>query len=243
MNLILGSLSGVVYDSLCLMPSKRRGNKGRANASSLANVMRKVGVDPNHLPSFKSAIRFKHQFRFSFSSAGANTTTFGLFRAYLLNLLFVNRASSTTNARVIAGIKLNRVEMRYFTAPAGSTVVVSQAISVEWLSNNGPATEISDNAIGVSPAKITTSPPAKSLAAFWSLSGVNESEQLCTFRYPAAGTAFIDIWCDIVLMDDEVPVSITTTNSGTASQLYVAPLDGVPQGTPSWPPVSYSTLS
>jgi hypothetical protein len=136
---------------------------------------------------------------------------------------------------MIAGIKLNRIEM------FGNTSSLPSSVSVEWLSNYGPSSEMSDTSTSTaSPAHLISSPPPQSLASFWSMIGINESETLFSVTVPN-GT-ILDIWCDIVLLDGQGnTVNTTTTASGT--YMYVSYLDGPAAATPVWLPVSVISIN
>lgn len=200
----------------------------------------KNNSSPRIMP-FAAAVRWRHHFRFY--SAVGNITTFNITRANLLNLLFVG-AGSTNAHRIIAGIKLNRIEC--FLPPMANGTVTT--VSLEWRSNYGPTSEVSDSTSSLAQAAcIKTSPPRQSLASFWSMTGSNESEVL--FRISATQNAsagsqnlIIDCWVDIVMMDDDTPVTLTTNSTTTAAQLYAGFLDGQGSGA-VLTPVSLTSIS
>jgi hypothetical protein len=193
-------------------------------------------VDTNRVPSqFSATVRFKHKFRFLCTTASF-TSPVTISRANLLSLLVMNGASNTTNYRIITGLKLNRIEI--FGPSNLGSIATASTVSVEWLSNLGPSTVVSDSSSSNAfPSHITTSPPPQSLASFWSLSGINETENL--FTITAQTLSIIDVWCDIVLMNGESAHSVPSTNSGVAGTLYLLALDS---SGGNYPPVSYQTL-
>jgi len=161
-------------------------------------------------------------------------TTRNVTRANMLNTLFTNLAGSTTNARLISGIRLKRIEI-YSTGQ-------DTAISLEWLSAYGPTREITDQSLSTaSVACIRSSPPPQSIAGFWSMTGVNESEVLLAIT--TAGTAtVVDVWVDMIMFDGETPVTITTSASGTLGQTYMSYFDGPGSGA-TFVPQSYTTIN
>lgn len=186
-------------------------------------------------PQFASNVVFKHRFRFG---ATGTSNTVSVKRSDLLGLLFSNRSGSTSNSRIVAAAKLNRVEA-WGTGGDSDSVSAVTIISLEWRSANAPTLELSDTGSPYRPPHLITSPPSHSLAGFWSLTGTNESEELFIMRVIAGTT--VDIWVDMVLFDGETPVAVTTTASGTVGQLYAGFLDA--SSTKLLQPVSLGSLS
>jgi len=193
---------------------------------------------------FDASVRLKHRFRYIDIGSGTN---FSLTRALLLNLMISGNTTSTA-ARLIAGVKLNRIEMFTVCTTAVTAATPETTISVEWLSNYGPSTEASDTSISPSlPAHVISVPPAFSLASFWSLTGINESEVIAKLVLPSTASPFfantvLDVWVDVVLMDDETPVSVSGfANALTVSQFYLSYLDGVGSSA-EIRPVSYTSI-
>jgi len=204
---------------------KRKGSKG--------------GGSKQFPPMFKSQIEVSRRFRFQVTSQTA-TTTSNIRRSDLLNLLMVNLAGGTSSARLIAGVKVRRVE--FWGLSNSASVQNTGTISIEWLSQFGPSREISDTAIpSIRPPYLSATPPIQSAASFWSLTGSNESEVLFTLVATPSGCV-IDVFLDIILFDGESSVTITTTASGTTGQLYMGYLDGPISGG-KWQPVSYTSLT
>jgi len=161
-------------------------------------------------------------------------TTRNVTRGNMLNTLFVNFGGGTTNARLISGIRLKRIEI-YSTGN-------DTAISLEWLSAYGPTRELTDQSLSTaSVACIRSSPPPQSVAGFWSMTGVNESEVLLTIT--TAGTAtIVDAWVDMIMYDGETPVVVNTSASGVAGQTYMSYFDGPGSGA-TFVPQSYTTIN
>jgi hypothetical protein len=185
-------------------------------------------------PQFQSTVRVKHRFRFQSSANSSSNIT----RAILLDLLMTNLTSAHTNARLISGVKLNRVEL-WGVSGTNASDFAAATLSLEWLSNLGPSSESSDTGNAFHPPHVVTTPPQQSLASFWSITGQNESEILATILVPSGSV--VDIWVDLILYDGETPVTITTTQSGTAGTTYAGYLDGA-AGAGLLSPVSYTSL-
>jgi hypothetical protein len=153
----------------------------------------------------------------------------------MLATLLVNTSGTTANSRIISGIKLDRIEMY------GAPQAANKPIAIEWVSNYGPTSEISDQSLGASIiSQIKSSPPRNSLAGFWSMTGSNEGEQLCLITAPAS--TIINVWTTIVLQDGETPASQATTSSGVTGTLYLTSFDGPGSGA-KLVPQSYATLN
>jgi hypothetical protein len=206
-------------------------------ASQNKSSGRPVQVHQLNFPAqFNSAVRFKHKFRF-ISSAAA---TFTIQRGDLLALLAVTTLT-TTQTRIITGVKLNQVEM--FAVSGGTALLpfAPSTVSVEWLSNNGPTNEISDSGNAFEPARVNTSPPRLSLASFWSIQNGNETENLLSMVVTAQ--TVVDIWVEFVLADGEAPSLITTIASGVTGQLYAGYLDRHVGAGSVMVPTSYISLN
>jgi hypothetical protein len=157
-------------------------------------------------------------------------------RGNMLNMLIMNTGGSTTNYRILNAIRLKSISVWSAETTSGSV----STIDVEWLSNYGPSTVVSDTSVSlIMPAYITSSPPKDSLAQFWSLSGINESESLYLLSAPVGSV--IDITYEAILFNGETPVAVTTTNAGVLGTVYETNLLGPTSNTGV--PVSYKTLT
>jgi hypothetical protein len=212
------------------MPKNKRKSKGRDHQRVQASGSGVQNVDTNILRPFDSTIKFKHHARYL---ASANITNQPVTRGNMLSTLLVNLAGSTNNARIIAGVKLNRIELYYATD--------FHPISVEWLSNYGPTTEKSDQTLTTaSTACVKTSPPRNSLASFWTMTGSNESEILMLLTGQA--TMLVDVYSEFVLFDGETVATQSTTASGVTGTLYLTSFDG-PNSAAKLVPQSYTTIN
>lgn len=187
-------------------------------------------------PSFLAAIKLTKKIRYN--DVGT-TTTFNITRGNILNV-FLNGTTSSTCGRLLAAVRLTRLELWCTLTPGNAYA----SFSVEWLSNYGPSIEISDTTVSVSlPGHLITSPPTNSLCSFWSLTGVSEGEVLAKLVLPSSsnGTTVIDATFECVFMDDETPVSVSLSQTVTPNQFYMGYLDG--QGSSSEvQPVSYTNI-
>lgn len=189
-----------------------------------------------HVPQFRSTVNLKHQFRYLANSSGV----YNIDRAQLLSLLQVQINSGPQSARLFSGVKFNRIEVRATGTNSGGSDITLTTISVEWTSNLGPTTEVSDTGTPLNPPLIITSPPRNSLASFWSITGANESEVL--FILTVNSGCVIDIWLDAVMQDGQSPVLITLSAGLTIGAVFALPLDGVGSGV-HLIPVSYTTTN
>ncbi len=182
-----------------------------------------------HPPQFQSTKKFVGRARYL--ALAANNIPLSITRRILLNHLIMN-TTATTNYRLLSGIRLKSVSIWQ----SGST----SPISVEWTSQYGPSSIVSDTAVGTAqPAYVSTSPPPMSLASFWSITGQNETEVIAILSYVT--NAVIDITYEAVLQNGETPTSVTTTANGTTGTVYMTYLDGVTKT--DLIPQSYASLT
>jgi hypothetical protein len=168
--------------------------------------------------------------------SGATSIT----RKNLLSSYILTAGVSNTGYRLLNGFKLNRIEI--YSMPSTTT---STTVALEWLSNYGPSTEVSDTSTSSAyPAHLITSPPLQSLASFWSMAGSNESEQLFIVTAPLG--SIIDIYGEMVLVDG-TGTTVTGITTGTANNLYTSVLDGPGtsnnSGAGNWSPVSVVSIN
>jgi hypothetical protein len=180
--------------------------------------------------------RFKMTLRY----AGGNSSYVSITRAMMLNTYLMNLTSSTSNARILQAIKLNRIEI----FGAGASGVASTGFcAIQWLSTLGPAIELIDTSNSTAyPPHLITSPPPNTLASFWSIAGSNESEVL--FKIYCVTNSVVDISFEAVFADGAnlLGAFITSANSGSSNYLYVSYLDG-PNATGVYPAMGVATLN
>jgi len=206
---------------------KKSSNGARRNRRSTRATQRIVP----HPTQFQSTITSSRKARFSGAVAA---TAVPLTRGQLLNHLFVNASSGTTNWRLLSAIKINRIEIW----TPGTSAFVPATCYVEWISEQGPTKIVSDTSITTECAYVNTTPPPRSLAGFWSVTGTAESDVLCILNIPV--NSIVDLSYSYVLQNGETPVQFTSTNNGVAGTVYMNTLFGDSNG--DVVPVSYSTL-
>jgi len=186
------------------MPGKKKNksSSGKKVASELVS----------HPSPFQANLRFKHMFRFQAQGSAGGSVSGAVTRAILLNLVMAG-TSSTTAYRALYSIKVNRVEM------FGGPLVNTSTVSLQWISNLGPNSQVSDSSTSSAyPPHLITTPPPSSLASFWSTNGSNESELL--FDWGAPSFSYIDIHCELILNDNPTPTTTTGYSSVPSSIFY-----------------------
>lgn len=195
-----------------------RARQGRSNALG-------------HIPPFTPTISLTHRFRFV---NGANTGSFTITRANILNMLLYT-PTATTSVRLLEAVRLLGVECWTNPVALGSP---ASNLTVEWLGENGPSTLMSDISVGVSPAHIRTSPPQDSSCRWWSMNGNQETDPLFTLGLPSNST--IDIAVELRLVEGEGPTAGDIPAGASVGQLYGDYLDGLASG--KLTPVGYIAL-
>ncbi len=140
-----------------------------------------------------------------------------------MNLVQMCTVAAGTYHRVLAAVRLRRV--RVWGNPAGTGATAQNISVVEWKSNFAPSVLIQDMSSGITGAHIDTKPPVNSSAAWWSINGSNETEEL--FGLSCARGDVVEIETDVVLIDTEAPVVGDGANAGTLGQMYGGYLDGL----------------
>jgi hypothetical protein len=180
------------------------------------------------------------KFKMTLRYAGGNSSYVSITRAMMLSTYLVNLGSTTSNARVLQAIKLNRIEI--FGAGA-SGVASTSFCAVQWLSTLGPATEFIDTSTSTaSPPHLITTPPPNTLASFWSIAGSNETEVL--LKIYCVTNSVVDVSFEAVFADGAPLLGsvITTTNAGSNSYLYVSYFDG-PYASGVYPAMAVATIT
>jgi hypothetical protein len=161
-------------------------------------------------------------------------------RANLLDLMVL--ASGTTTAyRLFDAVKLNGIQI---WGPVDTAEGTYENVTVQWLSTYAPATVESASGIGTAfGPRLSTRPPAKSLAGFWSLSGVSETDILCVIQ---AQNSVIDLLLEFRVQNnlygETAPVSITVSGA-TVGTVYCTYLDFVQNaGSSTVAPVAYLSI-
>jgi hypothetical protein len=172
-------------------------------------------------PPFIPTLQLPHKFRFV---NGANSGTFAITRARLLNLL-CTATTAVTTVRLIQAIRLKRVQIWANPTALGAPPTT---IQLEWLGENAPSTVVSDTSMGVRPAHVSTSPPPSSSNRWWSMSGQLESDPLFTMVLPA--NCVIDVSTEVRTVEQETPFAGDIPAGATVGQFYGDYLDGITSG-------------
>jgi len=191
-------------------------------------------------PQLESSISFGRTLRFTAVDSGVHSVT----RAQLLNLMVMN-VSANTNYRICDAVKVRRVRI-WGNPPGNAAVGVIAPCSVQWFSEAGPSKLVSDVGMGSTfGAKISTVPPARSLAGFWSLTGTNEATTLFDLGCEAGDTIDVDLTFRVqnqflTATGAETATSVASTSGGTVGVVYGLSLDL--NTTANLPPVAQKTL-
>jgi hypothetical protein len=195
-----------------------------------------MGTKP---PQFESTVSVAKTLRFTSTSAANVTIT----RAAVLDLL-VMASSATAAYRLFDAVKVRGIRI-WGNAP-GAGAVATRTSGVQWLSVYSPAKIVSDSGSGATyGARITTKPPAMSLAGFWSLSGINEGEDLFTLQLNQGDVVDIDFTFRLQnnFLGVAVPVAIVIV-AGTVGTVYCMALDFAQSGAAAVVvPVDYTTIT
>jgi len=184
-----------------------------------------------HPPQFEATYKLQKRVRYITTTGGSNIS---FTRANFLNQLVANK-SANANARILSGVKVDKVEMWGFN---NGNVANATTVSCEWTSTYGPSKVVSDTSMALDPAYISTKPPPQSLGSFWSITGSGESDVIMILNYGAS--TVIDVTYTVIVANGEASVNVATTAAGTVGQIYLLPLD---QTGGNVLPVSYNTIT
>lgn len=196
-------------------------------------------------PSFNSSVRFSKRVRFSNTSG--STVAFTIFRHSLLSM-FCMGVTDSVAYRTLNAVRLRRIEVWALSGfgTSSSSDNATGTISVMWQSNYSPEAIISDTGTVFRPAHLMTRPPKDSLASYWSLGGINESEPLFSLQLPQQ--TIFDLIVDCVVqnnaLNDQTPISVTPTTGGSLvdGRMYIPYLDGPSSGA-GLAPTDYPSFS
>lgn len=157
----------------------------KQRTKSLRNKRSGVGMGLKP-PQFESTFQVSKKLRFTATAA----ITTAILRGGLLDLL-VAAQTATAAGRIFDAVKVRRIRI-WGNAP-GAGAVATRTSGVQWLSTYSPAKMVSDSGSGATyGARIDTKPPAMSLAGFWSLTGIGESEALFALQLNQGDVVDID---------------------------------------------------
>jgi hypothetical protein len=177
-------------------------------------------------PPFTSTLSLTHKFRFLVSNDFPLAVP--VTRANLLNLV-VQATTASTSSRIFYAVRLRSIEA---WSPPNTTITPgtfgTTELDIEWVGSFAPSTIKSGSSMGLENAHVNTGPPADSSAAWWSICGSNETEQLVLLT-AQAGTIF-DVVLECRLMENEVPVAGDVPAGATPGKVYYDYLDGLASG-------------
>jgi hypothetical protein len=165
-------------------------------------------------------------------------------RATLLDLM-VMAVSATAANRIFDAVKIRRIRI-WGNAP-GAGAVAARTSSVQWLSTYSPARIVSDSGSGATyGARLSTVPPAMSLAGFWSLTGVNEADALFILELNQGDIVDLDLTFRIQngIFDASIAPVAVVVIAATVGTVYCLALDFVTAaGSAVVLPVGYITIT
>jgi len=195
---------------------------------------------PSHPPQIETTFSVGKTLRFT---ATAATSGSAFSRAALLDLL-VMAETTTAAGRIFDAVKVRRIRI-WGNAP-GAGAVAARTSGVQWLSTYSPAKVVSDSGSGATyGARISTKPPAQSLAGFWSLTGVNESDTLFVLQLNVGDVVDIDFSFRLQnnIFGTDIPAAITVV-AATVGTVYCMALDFANAGAAATIlPVEYITIT
>jgi len=193
---------------------QKKGSKKTVSRNPNAGLSRYFAPKP---PQISTDIRFTKKLRYVSSSAfGVNIT-----RGNLLDT-FVVPTTTSASYRIASSVRVVAVEM--WGEPTASTNTQPE-VSIVWASSTGPNINAQDRAMGEQPAHIRSSPPAMSLAAFWSDSGTNESDVIMVLDGPQ--WCIVDVTLEWLIQANELAtLGPTSAAHLTVGEVTVVRLDG-----------------
>jgi len=214
--------------------TQKRGFAAAAASSRIGMRISKTG--PSQL---RTNIEVSHQYRFTSSSATATQ----ILASTLLPACGVVATSATAGFCMFQSVKVNRIEI--WSPPASQGVFATCSVLFP-AANQSQAREITDTTVSVSvPAHVLTSPPERSLCAFWT-NGFQENaaneEPLFTLVAPSG--SIIDVWVSLVLGDGTSAAAVNNEAvlvGATVGSVYYTSLDSSTSAGSIYKPVGLTT--
>lgn len=155
----------------------------------------------------------------------AATNTWPITREELLNLFYMGTGTNSAR-RIIGSIRLRKIVIYGEGAfpTTGSTAIVTSP-EIKWL-GTGPQSKKAMTSFGGQPQYVSSRPPPRSFAGFWSETGTNEAEVLLEIT---AGTGnIIDVTVDFIIQNDDPQIAsaLVTSATATAGIIYYNNLGG-----------------
>lgn len=204
----------------------------------VANPRRSRGGRPDLGPrAMRTNLEFRHQFRFTSSSATATSIT----DITLLAAAGVLATSTTVGHTLWQGVRVNQIEI--WTPPASQGAAATCSVAFPPASGIGSFAmprEITDTTVSVSqPAHVITSPPPGSLCGFWQ--NGSASGALMTLTAPVG--SIIDIWVSLVAKDGDTGYTANTATlvGATVGAVYYTSLDSKTSAGSVYHPVGLTT--
>lgn len=184
----------------------------------MAVVSRPAKTSLSVIPAFSADLRLTKTLRYKYTATVSNNY---ITRADLINSMFVNGASGTTNYSLFSSVRIVRVDLYDL---GGSTEMTVSEMRWQWYSKNAPATDFSVSGTPLKPGFMSLTPPKNSLAGFWSGVSVDGTERLATFNLPL--DCVVDLTIECVLTNSRFAANVVSTAaSGVAGSIYQAVLD------------------
>jgi hypothetical protein len=159
---------------------------------------------------FRSAPIIPMRFRFTCGTSAV----FKILRSDMLSRLAMT-SSTVAGYRIFAGVKLNRIKI---WGPTPAPTATSQ-VSLQWISENGPPELLSDYSSSTAyPPFLESTPPKQSLASFWSIQGIDESDLL--FMMELTAQSIVEI--DVSVVFTNTAMAVVSGNSSTVLSITYA---------------------
>jgi hypothetical protein len=196
------------------MPKKARKVLRQRVPMPLISMLQPVDANPT----------FNRTFRFA-SSAAANNLIVSRGDLFSLLQMCLVTGTGTNGARVIGAVELRWIRVR----PGISSTTAPFNTTLTWLGQYAKPKVETISTMGPSMVpELLTKPPKNSVAGFWAISGIDESENVFSID-TQAGTV-LDVNLSFVIQNFVStpinPVISTSTKSVTAGIVYTAALDG-----------------
>jgi len=206
--------------------SRSKKNSGKRSQTKLALGRRVAKRDGP--PEYVAGLALGWRQRYAVT--GSNLVV-AITRQQLWNSI-VTATTATVGYSQISAIKINRVRIWGPIAAGGSGTF--QSVTMTWFSTYSPAVVHSDTQIGGAAmgSYLDSRPPRRSLAAEWSMTGTNSTEEVFGINAPSG--AIIDVDYSVRLQNTfygaALPSSVTLV-AATAGTQYVMALDYTADGT------------
>jgi len=192
-------------------------------------------------PDYKADPFQNRKFRFNYTpNSSPNALIISRFDLMMMYGI-VQTTPSKNFTSAFGAIKLSRVQVWIIGSPGAGALQTMQFSSLTWTSENTPNVEISSAGNLVNPGYITTTPPADSLAGFWTNVGnagtSSSSPGLFILNIPASTQIVVDISVVYVPCSSGEELYDANPHGGNNLRFSYQPLD-YSDATPTLLPVS-----